>query len=178
MHYKEWVSYCIFAHLVFFNAPVSAEQAQQVLLQDKKEAAMSSRETSKRIIENLYNYFNKSDLDKMFSLVSENVSQEINNNGVKMGKEEIIKYQKYSREHYKEQVSNLVYMISDDGRYVSVKFVVNGKYLKTDESKIPATGQTFVLDVFNYFEIRNNQIVDVKCFYDEASLIKQYKMPA
>lgn len=175
MRYKKWISYCIFAYLVFFNGTVSAEQAQQVLLHDKKEVAMSSRETSKKIIENLYNYFNSSDLESLFSLVSENVSQEINNNGVKLGKEEIIKYQKYSREHYKEQVSNLVYMISDDGRYVSVRFVVNGEYLKTDESKIPATGQTYALDIFNYFEIRNNQIVDAKCFYDEASFIKQLR---
>lgn len=154
----------------------SAEQAQQLLLQDKKEAVMSSREISKKIIENFYNYFNNSDLEKLFALISENVTHEINHNGVKMGKEEVIQCLEYSKEHYKEQVSNLVYMISDDARYVSVRFVVNGEYLKTDESKIPATGQTYVLDVFNYFEIRNNQIVDAKYFYDEASLIKQYKI--
>lgn len=61
------------------------------------------------------------------------------------------------------------------GRFVTAKFVVNGKYLKTDESKIPAKGQDYKLDVFNYFEIRNNEIIDAKCFFDESKLIEQYK---
>lgn len=154
-----------------------AEQAQQVLLQDKKEVTMGSRETAKRIIENFYRYFNDSELEKLLSLISEDFTGEINHGGIKKGKEEVFKYFKYGCEHYKERVSNIAYMLSDDGRYVMVRFVVNGKYLKTDESKIPAMGQNYVLDVFNYFEIKNNQIVDSKCFYDEAALISQYKKP-
>lgn len=156
----------------------NAEQVKEILLQDKKGVAMSSNENSKTIIENFYRYFNNAELEKMVSLFSEDITHEINHGGIKRGKEEVFKHLKYSGEHYKEQVSDFVYMISDDGRYITVKFTVNGKYLKTDESNIPATGQNYVLDVFNYFEIKNDKIVDAKCFYDEAALMNQYKKQA
>lgn len=142
---------------------------------NKKGLTMGSNENSVKIIENFYRYFNDSELEKLLTLISENCTYEINHGGIKKGKKEAYECFKYGYEHYKEKVSNIIYMVSDDGRFVAVRFVINGKYLKTDESKIPAMGQNYELDIFNFFEIKNNQIVDSKYFYDEAALISQYK---
>lgn len=130
---------------------------------------------AKMVVEKFYKYFNALDFDKLFSLVSEDIAHEVNYDGVMTGKDEFIKYMKDSIELYQENVGNCVYMISDDGRNVTVKFIVNGKYIKTDKTMIPAKGQKYVLTVFNYFEIENNKIVKAQCFYDEKDMASQLK---
>lgn len=46
----------------------------------------------------------------------------------------------FQKKHYDEHVGNYVLMLSDDGRFATTKFKVKGKYIHTDDSKVPAKG--------------------------------------
>lgn len=163
----------MFVLFMLMHNQVNATQTQTTIIQNSIGETMNTKENLQSIIENFYRYFNNEDLPSLLALIADDVTREINHDGVEKGKQNAAEYFTHSFEHYKEQVSDVLYMTSDDGRFVTAKFVVNGQYLKTDESGIPATGQKYKLDVFNYFEIRHNQIVDAKCFFDEAKLMEQ-----
>lgn len=132
-----------------------------------------NNQKSKAIVESFYQYFNSSNLEKLFSLISEDIENQINYNSIMKGKEKAIEFVKYNMVHYDEKASDYTYMMSDDGRHVTVKLQVSGKYIKTDKSNIPAKGQNYQLKVINYFEIKNNQIVKAECYFDEAELLRQ-----
>lgn len=134
-----------------------------------------SGQQSKTIIENFYHLFNSANLEKLFSLIADDIENEINYGGIMKGKAKAIEFMKYNMEHYDERVNECTYMISQDGRHITVKLNVSGKYIKTDQSNIPATGQRYELDVINYFEVENNQIIKAECYFDEPALFKQLR---
>lgn len=134
-----------------------------------------ANQQSKTVIENFYHYFNNANLESLFSLIAEDIENQINFGEVMKGKNKAIEFMRYNMEHYDERANNYTYMVSDDGRYITVKLEVTGKYIKTDASNIPAIGQNYQLKVINYFEVENNQIIKAECYFDEAELFKQLK---
>lgn len=162
----------VFRFLIVFKLNAETRLNNQFHIGSEKSV---TSEQSKAIIESFYHYFNTANLDKLFSLISEDIENEINYAEAMKGKEKAIKFIKYNMEHYDEHASDYTYMISDDGNHVAVKLKVTGKYIKTDQSNIPAIGQNYELTVFNYFEIKNNQIFKAKCYFDESELSRQLK---
>jgi len=161
-----------FGCLALYATPLSkGEETMQI-------ANTMQREQSKNIIENFYHYFNTENLEKLFTLISDEIENEINFEPMMKGKEKALEYMQYNMEHYNEKAHDYIYMISDDGRYVSVNLKVSGKYLKTDKSNIPALGQSYHLNVVNIFELKNNQIIKAKCYFNEDDLLQQLKKSA
>jgi steroid delta-isomerase-like uncharacterized protein len=132
-----------------------------------------AREQSQKLVENFYNYFNALELDKIYTLVSDDVKHEMNNSGIEKGKAAFIEMMKKSTKHYREKVENVVYMVSDDGKNVATKFDFKGNYISTDESQIPAKNQPYQASAINYFEIENGKITYAACWFNEDDWKKQ-----
>lgn len=127
---------------------------------------------AEEIIKNFYTYFNNCELDKLFSLIDENVVFEINY----IKSSGLVTYKEYistSKKHYDERIDDYLFMVSPDGKSVTTKFIVKGKYIATDQSAIPATGQSYQLAVVNYFEIEDDKITKGGCWFDDNAWIEQ-----
>ncbi len=128
------------------------------------------RAQTQKIIENLYQYFNAAEMDKVVSLVSDDFTLEVNYGGIISGKEA---YKKHLIENKHEHVDSYILMISEDGRHATTKLKVKGKYINTDASKIPAKGQPYELTALNYFELENGKIVKASCWFDDNDWVRQ-----
>lgn len=130
------------------------------------------QENTQKIVADFYQFFNASELDKLFSLIDDDVIQEFNY--VKtFGKDNFIKFMTTSKINYDEQVGDYILMVSLDGRCATTYFKVKGKYNHTDDSALPANGQSYELMVINYFEIQNNKIVKGCCWFNEEDWVRQ-----
>ncbi len=132
------------------------------------------REQTQKIIENLYQYFNAAEMDKVVSLVSDDFTLEVNYGGVISGKEAYKKHLIENKlKYYDEHVESYILMISEDGLNATTKLKVKGKYINTDASKIPAKGQPYELTAINYFELENGKIVKASCWFDDNDWVRQ-----
>lgn len=132
-----------------------------------------SRDKTRQIIANFYKYFNASELDKLYSLISDDFEHELNYDGIEKGKKAFIKHIAANKMHFDEHIGNYTIMLSDDGHSATTKFIVKGKYISTDDSGIPANGQNYELDVINYFEIKNGLIVKGRAYFDQNAWASQ-----
>jgi steroid delta-isomerase-like uncharacterized protein len=133
--------------------------------------------SAKKLVSDFYKYWNNGDLDGCFSLVSDDVTYEFNYL-VGKGKESYKNFMKYAVEHYKEHVNEPIIMVSEDGKHVATKFIVEGTYIKADHSGVPAIGQKYILDVVNYFEIQNGKFTKGCALFDESKWLEQVKNEA
>jgi len=128
---------------------------------------------SQKMIEDFYAYFNQRELDKIYAMVSDDIVHIMNDVQKDKGKESFIKMMQASTKHYQENVNNVIYMVSDDGKHVATKFTFTGKYINTDDSKVPAKGQPYQASAVNYFEITNGKITTAMGWYDHNDWLKQ-----
>ena len=143
-----------------------------VFLSSQKVNAMTQQQ-SQKLIEDFYAAFNAKQLDKLFALLSDDVKHEMNDSGVMKGKAAFKQLMQDSVKYYDEQVSNPIFMVSEDGKHVSTRFTFKGRYISTDESQIPATGQPYQATAINYFEIENGKITTAICWYNNKDWMKQ-----
>ncbi len=137
------------------------------------EKIMPKAQTQK-IIENLYQYFNAAEMDKVLSLVSDDFTLEVNYGGLISGKEAYKKHLIDNKlKYYDEHVDSYILMISEDGRHATTKLFVKGRYNNTDSSLIPAKGQNYQLTAINYFELENGKIVKASCWFDDNDWVRQ-----
>ncbi len=138
----------------------------------QREQAMNQKD-AQRLIETFYTLFNAKDLDKLYALIDDNIEFAMNEDQPEKGKAAFIKMMQQVTTDYHEQVDNVIYMLSADGKNVATTFHFKGKYVHTDASQIPATGQTYANNAFNYFEVHNNKIIKAIGFYNHAQWLKQ-----
>ena len=60
-----------------------------------------------------------------------------------------------------------------DGTRAAAEFVIHGEYLKTDPGLPEAAGQTYVLPVGAFFEVRGGKIARVTNYYNLAEWTRQ-----
>lgn len=130
---------------------------------------------AEKIVENFYHYFNSSQLEKLYALISDDITHEINYGGIEKGKEKFIEHIVLTKKHFEEHLYDFVIMASKDDRSVTTRFKVKGKYIHTDPSFMPAKGQTYELTVMNYFEIEHGKITAGRCWFDENEFQRQVK---
>ncbi|WP_315981056.1 ketosteroid isomerase-related protein [Aliamphritea spongicola] len=97
------------------------------------------------LIEAYYGAFNRGDMDAFLALLTDDVRHGINQGGTEVGKEAFARFMDKMNAHYKEQLTDIVVMVSADGSRAAAEFVVHGEYLSTDEGLPAANGQKYVL---------------------------------
>jgi steroid delta-isomerase-like uncharacterized protein len=74
---------------------------------------------------------------------------------------------------YREQLRDIVVLVTQDGQHAAAEYIVHGEYHHTDEGLPPANGQTYVLPGGAFFDIRDDRIARVTNYYNLQDWIRQ-----
>ena len=88
---------------------------------------------AKETIRAYYDAFNRQDMEAFFDLLHDDVIHDINQGGRQVGKDAFRTFMAHMNRSYRETLTDIVIMSSEDGRRGAAEFVVNGQYLATDE---------------------------------------------
>lgn len=132
-----------------------------------------SNETTRILIANYYATFNAGNMRAFLDLLTDDVVHDINQGHREVGIVAFGKFMERMNRNYREQLTDMVIMASNDGTRAAAEFVVNGIYIHNDEGLPPATGQTYVLPAGAFFEIRDGKVARVTNYYNLQDWIKQ-----
>lgn len=128
---------------------------------------------SARLIHDYYAAFNAGDMDRFLSLLTDDVIHDINQGGREVGRAAFAAFMARMNRHYREQLTDLVVMVADDGLRASAEFVVNGEYLSTDAGLPRAAGQRYRLPAGAFFTIREGKVARISNYYNLQDWIAQ-----
>ncbi|MGL4092468.1 ketosteroid isomerase-related protein [Agrobacterium cavarae] len=120
-----------------------------------------------------YDAFNRQDMDAFIALLTDDVVHDINQGERQVGKQVFATFMQHMNRCYKENLTDMVIMASEDGKRASAEFVVNGEYLATDEGLPEANGQTYVLPAGAFFELKDGKVARVTNYYNLNDWIAQ-----
>lgn len=132
-----------------------------------------SAEATRALIDRYYAAFNAGDSAAMLDCLSEDVAHDINQGERQSGKPAFRAFLAHMDRCYRERLSDIVVMVSQDGTRAAAEFVVHGAYLASDDGLPPATGQTYILPAGAFFELRDGAIARVSVYYNLADWISQ-----
>ena len=125
------------------------------------------------LIENYYAAFNRGDRETMLALLDEAVVHDLNQGAREIGREAFRRFMQRMDRCYAEQLSDIVLMLSSDGRRAAAEYVVHGQYKADDEGLPPAHGQRYVLPGGAFFCIHNGRISRISNYYNLQDWIAQ-----
>ena len=132
---------------------------------------MSTRE----LIRRYYAAFNAQDMDTFLSLLTDDVVHDINQGGREIGRDAFVAFMQRMNASYREQIADIVVMVSDDGTRAAAEFTVLGEYLKTDEGLPQANGQQYRLPAGAFFEVRDGRVARISNYYNLGEWLAQVK---
>jgi steroid delta-isomerase-like uncharacterized protein len=141
----------------------------EMLCKPRGRPIMSAIET----IRAYYDAFNRQDMDAFLALLTDDVVHDINQGERQVGKQVFATFMQHMNRCYKENLTDMVIMASEDGKRASAEFVVNGEYLATDEGLPEANGQTYVLPAGAFFELKDGKVARVTNYYNLNDWIAQ-----
>ncbi len=137
------------------------------------DAESHARIETAKLIRRYYDAFNAGDSEGMLSFLTDDVIHDVNQGERRQGKDKFRAFNARMTHHYKEELRDLVVLVSKDGARAAAEFNVHGKYLNTDEGLPPANGQTYVLPAGTFFAIRDGKIARVTTYYNLTDWIAQ-----
>jgi steroid delta-isomerase-like uncharacterized protein len=120
-----------------------------------------------------YDAFNAQDMDAFLALLTDDVVHDINQGERQVGKAVFATFMDHMNRCYRERLTDMVIMASEDGTRASAEFIVNGEYLATDEGLPEANGQTYRLPAGAFFEVRDGKVARVTNYYSLPDWIAQ-----
>lgn len=136
---------------------------------------MSTAAETRALIERYYAAFNAHSIEGVLECLSEDVAHDVNQGGRRIGKEKFKAFSIHMARCYRESLTDMVIMVSEDGNRAAAEFTVRGSYLATDEGLPPAAGQTYSLPAGTFFEIDDGLISRVTTYYNLEDWIAQVK---
>jgi steroid delta-isomerase-like uncharacterized protein len=137
------------------------------------DAESHARIETAKLIRRYYDAFNVGDSEGMLSFLTDDVIHDVNQGERRQGKDKFRAFNARMTHHYKEELRDIVVLVSKDGARAAAEFNVHGKYLNTDEGLPPAKGQTYVLPAGTFFAIRDGKIARVTTYYNLTDWIAQ-----
>ena len=125
------------------------------------------------LIQRYYAAFNAADWPAMLDCLSSDVAHDINQGGRETGIGAFKAFLGRMERSYREQLQDIVVMVSADGARAAAEYVVHGEYLADDEGLPPAQGQRYVLPGGAFFEIRDGKLARVSNYYNLNDWIAQ-----
>jgi steroid delta-isomerase-like uncharacterized protein len=125
------------------------------------------------VVSAYYDAFNRADMGAFLALLTDDVAHDINQGERQLGKAAFGRFMEHMNACYRENLTDIVIMVSADGKRAAAEFVVNGAYLKTDDGLPEANGQTYVLPAGAFFEIRDGKVARVTNYYSLPGWIAQ-----
>ena len=131
------------------------------------------RQSTLALIGRYYDCFNAGNWQGMLECLSDEVIHDINQGQSQHGKGAFAAFLAHMERCYREQLTDIVIMASDDGARASAEFVVHGEYIATDEGLPEATGQRYVLPAGAFFALEGCEISRVTVYYNLADWTAQ-----
>lgn len=131
------------------------------------------KEKSQKILTAYYQAFNSGSWDYFFSLLAEDIAHDINQGGREVGKVAFREFIARMNRCYREQITDIVVLVSEDGARAAVEFTVIGTYLQTDDGLPQARGQEYCLPAGAFFEISNGLVSRVSNYYNLQDWLRQ-----
>ncbi|MGI3129679.1 ketosteroid isomerase-related protein [Halopseudomonas pachastrellae] len=129
--------------------------------------------TTQDLIQAYYDAFNAADMQAFLALLSDGVVHDINQGERQVGKAVFAEFMDKMNRCYREQLTDMVIMVSADGSRAAAEFVVNGEYLADDEGLPPANGQKYVLPAGAFFEVKDGKVARISNYYNLNDWIAQ-----
>ena len=129
--------------------------------------------TAAETIRAYYDAFNRQDMGAFLALLHDEVVHDINQGERQTGKAAFASFMDHMNRCYRETLTEMVIMASEDGKRASAEFVVNGEYLKTDEGLPEANGQKYVLPAGAFFDLKDGKVRRVTNYYNLNDWIAQ-----
>ncbi|RYC09802.1 ketosteroid isomerase-related protein [Ciceribacter ferrooxidans] len=120
-----------------------------------------------------YEAFNAGDMETFLALLTDDVIHDINQGERQVGKTAFARFMEHMNRCYREELTDMVVMTSEDDRRGAAEFVVNGEYLVTDEGLPEAKGQKYVLPAGAFFELRDGKVARISNYYNLPEWIRQ-----
>ena len=130
-------------------------------------------ETAHHTVARYFDAFNAGNTDGMLACLSADVAHHVNEGKIRHGQAAFAEFCAHMSRCYKENLTDMVIMVSADGRRAAAEYVVNGTYLHTDAGLPAAHGQTYCLPAGSFFSLENGQITRVVTYYNLADWIAQ-----
>jgi|SRR6056297_571176 len=130
-------------------------------------------ETARDVVAGYFSAFNAGDRAQMLAYLSEDVAHHVNEGSVRRGKARFAAFCAHMSRCYREELTDMVIMASDDGRRTAAEYMVNGTYLETDEGLPEAHGQRYRLPAGSFFSLEDGKISRVVTYYNLADWIRQ-----
>src|SRR6056300_1075792 len=125
------------------------------------------------LIQRYYQSFNDGDMTTFLSLLDDAVVHHINQGEEQVGIQAFSAFMQHMNHCYRETLTDMVIMASDDGTRAAAEFIVHGEYIATDEGLPEARGQTYKLPAGAFFDIHNGKICRVTNYYNLQDWIAQ-----
>lgn len=121
---------------------------------------------SAALVARYYAAFNAGDVKGMLACLTDNIRHDVNQGETRRGKEAFSAFCEHMARCYHEELTDIVIMVAGDEKRAAAEFIVNGRYLATDEGLPPARGQRYVLPGGAFFDIRGGLIARVTTYYN------------
>lgn len=131
------------------------------------------RQDAVNLIQSYYAAFNAGEWDAFLALLTDDVVHDINHGARETGRDAFRAFMARMNRSYAEKIVDLVIMADDAGTRAAAEFVVEGKYLATDEGLPEATGQTYRLPAGAFFAIEGGRVARVTNYYNLADWLRQ-----
>lgn len=132
-----------------------------------------SHDRATELVLSYYAAFNRGDWNAMLATLSEDVVHDLNQGGREHGRAAFAGFIARMARHYREQLRDIVVMVSPDGIRAAAEYVVHGEYLITDPGLPEARGQRYELPGGAFFEIREGKIERVTNYYNLDDWVAQ-----
>lgn len=133
----------------------------------------AARAATAQLIRDYYAAFNKGDSDGMLSFLTDDVIHDVNQGERRHGKDKFRAFNARMDHNYREQLKDIVVLVSKDATRAAAEFNVHGVYKNSEDGLPPAKGQTYVLPAGTFFAIRDGKIARVTTYYNLTEWIAQ-----
>lgn len=122
-----------------------------------------------------YAAFNAADSAGMLDLLTDDVRHDVNEGETQTGVDAFRAFLAHMDEHYRERAEDVTVLVNGDGTRAAAEFMIHGTYVKTDGDLPGAAGQTYMLPVGAFFEVRGGKIARVTTHYNLADWTRQIR---
>ena len=133
---------------------------------------------AKQLVEQYYAAFNRGDLAGFLALLDDTIVHDINQGQRATGKTAFKKFMEHMNTCYQENIKDLVIFSSADDTRAAAEFIVQGTYIKTDNSFPDARNQTYQLPAGAFFEINHAKITRITNYYNVNEWVKLISDPS
>ncbi|MFP4239209.1 MAG: ketosteroid isomerase-related protein [Rhodosalinus sp.] len=117
--------------------------------------------------------FNAGDVPAMLACLDPDVEHHVNEGRVRVGKIAFAEFCAHMSHCYEERLTDMVLFEAEGGTRAAAEYVVQGRYLVTDQGLPEARGQSYRLPAGSFFSLKEGRITRVVTYYNLADWVRQ-----